>query len=200
VLPNSQQPRMRYPLAFMVRTEDSPRNRQRGRGVELGREDIARDGAEPRPLRDIVRIRLLPFDGGDDPDWGRCELAFTDGARLVVTSLGERGAPTPECDSAYGAFLRELHARLDSADRARIVFEDGVGFGIGQALVLIVFAAPLAMLALQAQQPWLRLAGLLLPVVLAGILAWTLVRHRDPKRYAPERLPERALPPAQRRM
>lgn len=190
--------RIRYALAFIVKAVGSPRNRRRGRGVELGRDGLVADGEPPRPLRAMVRVRLLPFAGGDEPDWGHCELVFDDGFRLVVTSLGEHGLPTPAGDRDYAAFLRELHARLDTADRARIVFEDGAGFGIAQALVLIAFTVPSALVALRAEQPWLRTLGLLLLATLVVGLVWAQLRHGEPKRYAPERLPARALPPPER--
>jgi hypothetical protein len=187
---------VRYRLAFRAKTVTG---RLDGAGVALDHAFIqwGKDGRKSFP--EIASICLWPYSGGDEPDWGRCDIRFSDGTFLMVTSDKPYDVVKTERDKAYAQFLHELHAHLDGECRARIEFRDGMPRAKMVASVIIVFSllcGPTAFLLVNAAfspgLPWLLALGAL--VLAACVLAVWAAWRRGPKLYAPDRLPRTALP------
>jgi hypothetical protein len=173
----------------------SPRKIQEG--VELDGPSIRCGDTSGTPLLDIVSIQLWPFYDSDGPDSGRCDIRFTGGAILRITSMGRSGVITRERDLAYAAFLGCLHAALSVEARARIAFLDGIqGGGSAFIAIAVLFCGPVIVLSLYAAatRGLVWLLGLVPSVVaIGGFSIWYRKRPR-PNFYSPDRLPPHVLP------
>jgi hypothetical protein len=165
--------------------------------VKLDGQSIQCGDTAGKSLFDIVSIQLWPFYGSDGPDSAYCDIRFTGGAILRITSMGRSGVITRERDLAYAAFLGRLHAALNAEARARIAFLDGMQSG-GSALITIavLFCGPVILLSLYATATrglvWL-LALVPSVAAIAGFFIWYRKRPR-PNFYSPDHLPPHALP------
>jgi hypothetical protein len=166
-------------------------------GVELDGPSIRWGDTRREALLDIVSIQLWPFHGSDGPDFGRCDIRFTGGVLLRITSMGRSGATTRKRDLAYAAFLVHLHAALSAEARARIAFLDGIQGGAAAFIAIaILFCGPVIAFSLYAAATrglvWL-LALIPSVAAIAGFSMWYRKRPR-PNFYSPDRLPPHVLP------
>ena len=194
---SSESAPVRFSVGFIENPGRFTNPRTIQEGVELDGSSI-RCGKTGKSLLDIVSIQLWPFYGSDGPDWGHCDICFSGGDNLRITSMGRSGAITRERDLAYAAFLRGLHAALNVEARARIAFLDGMqGGGSALLAVAILFCGPVMVFSLYAAATrgpiWLL--GLIPSVAaITGFSVWYKRRPR-PNLYSPDRLPPHVLPP-----
>lgn len=189
------------PAQFLIGFVENPGRflnpRKIQEGVELDGASIRCGDTSRRALLDIVSIQLWPFYGGDGPDSGRCDIRFTGGAILQITSMGCSGAITCERDRAYAEFLGCLHNALNPEARARISFLDGIqGGGAAFITIAVLFCGPVIVLSLYAAatRGLIWLLGLVPSVAaIAGFSMWYRKRPR-PNLYSPDRLPPHVLP------
>ena len=165
-------------------------------GVELDGPSI-RCGDTSKSLHDIVSIQLWPFYDSDGPYFGRCDICFSGGTVLRITSMGRFGTITRERDLAYAAFLGVLHAALPAEARARIAFLDGIqGGGSALIAIAILFCGPVIVLSLYAvaTRGLVWLLGLIPSI--AGITCFAMWYRKKPhpNLYPPDRLPPHVLP------
>jgi hypothetical protein len=186
-----------YPIGFVENPGHIVNPRKIQEGVALDGTSIRCGDTGAKSLLDIVSIQLWPFCGSDGPNFGRCEIRFSDGASLSITSMGRSGAITGERDLAYAAFLGRLHAALNAEARARIAFLDGLQGG-GSALIAIavLFCGPAIGFCLYAAATrgpvWLL--GLVPSVAaIAGFTVWYRKKPRS-SLYSPDHLPPHVLP------
>jgi hypothetical protein len=119
--------------------------------VRLDGRSILCGDASGKALNDIVSIQVWPFCGSDGPDSGFCDIRFSGGATLRITSMGRSGAISRERDLAYAAFLGRLHAALSAEARTRIAFLDGIqGGGSGLIAIAVLFCGPVIVLCFYA--------------------------------------------------
>jgi hypothetical protein len=185
-----------FPIGFVENPGRVMNIRKLQEGVGLDGPCI-RCGDTSKALLDIVSIQLWPFHGDDGPDYGSCDIRFTGGAILRITSMGRSGAITHQRDLAYAAFLDRLHAALNADARTRIAFLDGIQGG-GSALIAIavLFCGPVIAFCLYAAatRGLVWLLGLVPSVAaITGFTIWYRKRPR-PKLYSPDRLPPHVLP------
>jgi hypothetical protein len=188
---------VRYRLAFRAKTVANARHN--GVGVALDHAFIQWGEAGGKSFHEVASICLWPYHKSDEPDWGRCDISFSDGTFLTVTSDKPYDVVKTERDKAYTQFLHELHAHLDGECRARIEFQDGMPRAkmiVGVIIISFLLCGPTAFLALDAALspglPWLLGLGAL--ALAACGLAVRAAQWRGPKLYTPDRLPRTALP------
>ncbi len=187
-----------FPIGFVENPGHFVNPRRIQEGIELDGPSIRCGDTSGKALLDIVSIQLWPFYDSDGPASGRCDIRFTSGAILTITSMGRSGSITRERDLAYAAFLGRLHAALDAEARARIAFLDGIQGG-GPALIAIavLFCGPVIVFSLYATatRGLVWLLGIVPSVAaIAGFSMWYRKRPR-PNFYSPDRLPSHVLPP-----
>jgi hypothetical protein len=186
-----------FPIGFVENPGRFMNPRRIQEGVELDGPSIRYGDASGKALLDIVSIQLWPFYGSDGPDSGRCDIRFTGGASLTITSMGRSGAISRERDLAYAAFLGRLHAALNAEARARIAFLDGIqGGGFALITIAVLFCGPVIVLSLYATatRGLVWLLGLVPSVAaIAGFSIWYRKRPH-PNFYSPDRLPPHVLP------
>jgi hypothetical protein len=185
-----------FPIGFVENPGRFMNPRKIRECVKLDGPSIRCGGTSGKALLDIVSIQLWPFYDSDGPDSGRCDIRFTGGAILRITSMGRSGAISRERDLAYAAFLGRLHAALNAEARTRIAFLDGIQGG-GSALITIavLFCGPVIVLSLYdgATRGLVWLLGLAPPLAaIAGYSMWYRKRPR-PNFYSPDRLPPHVL-------
>ena len=189
----------RFPIGFVENPGSFLNARKIQEGVELDGESIRCGEGVVRALLDIASIQLWPFQGGDDPDSGRCDIRFTDGTMLTITSMGRSGGISRERDLAYAEFLGRLHAALDAEARARIAFLDGIqGGGAALIAVAVLFCGPVIAFCLYAAatRGLVWLLGLVPSIAAIAAFAVWYRRRPRPNLYSPERLPAHVLPRA----
>jgi hypothetical protein len=186
-----------FPIGFVENPGRLINPRKIQEGVELDGPSIRCGETGEKALLDIVSIQLWPFHDSDGPDSGRCDIRFTGGAILRITSMGRSGAITRERDLAYAAFLGRLHAALNAEARARIDFLDGIQGGASAFIAIaVLFCGPVIVLSLYAAatRGLVWLLGLVPSVAaIAGFTVWYRKRPR-PNFYSPDRLPPHVLP------
>lgn len=187
----------RFPIGFVENSGRIMNPRKVQEGVELDGLSIRCGNNGGKALLDIVSIQLWPFHGSDGPDFGRCDIRFTGGDTLRITSMGRSGAITRERDLAYVAFLGRLHAALNAEARARVAFLDGIqGGGAALITVAVLFCGPVIVLCFYAAatRGLVWLLGLVPSVAaIAGFSVWYRKRPR-PNLYSPDRLPAHVMP------
>jgi hypothetical protein len=185
-----------FPIGFVQNPGRFMNPRKIQEGVELDGQSIRCGDTGGRALLDIVSIQLWPFHGSGGPDTGRCDIRFTGGAILSITSMGRSGAITRDRDLAYAAFLGRLHAALETEARARIAFLDGIqGGGYAFITIAVLFCGPVIVLSLYAATRGLVWLLGLVPslAAIAGFSMWYRKRPR-PNFYSPDRVPPHVLP------
>ena len=186
----------RFPIGFVENPGRLTNLRKIQEGVTLEGSSIRCGDTSGKALLDIVSIQVWPFYESDGPASGYCEIRFTGGALLRITSMGRYGAVTRERDLAYAAFLCRLHAALNAEARARIAFLDGIQGGGGLITIAVLFCGPVIVFSLYsaATRGLAWLLGLLPPVVaIAAFSIWYQKRPR-PNLYSPDHLPPHVLP------
>jgi len=187
----------RFPIGFVENPGRLTNPRKIQEGVTLEGSSIRCGDTGGKALLDIVSIQVWPFYGSDGPAYGYCEIRFTGGDLLRITSMGRSGAITRERDLAYAAFLCRLHAALNAEARARIAFLDGFQGGVvGLITIAVLFCGPVIVFCLYAAATrglaWLF--GLLPSVAaIAAFSIWYRKRPR-PNLYSPDHLPPNVLP------
>jgi hypothetical protein len=188
---------VRYRLAFRAKTAANARHD--GVGVALDNAFIQWGEDGRKSFHEIPSICLWPYTISDGAEGGRCDIRFSDGTFLMITSDKPYAVNRTERDKAYAQFVHELHARLDGESRARITFQDGMSPAkmiVGAIIIFALFCGPTAVLLLNAWLspglPWLLALGTL--VLAACGLAVRAAQRRGPKLYAPDRPPRTALP------
>jgi hypothetical protein len=186
-----------FPIGFVENPGPFTNPRKIGECVRLDGRSILCGDASGKALNDIVSIQVWPFCGSDGPDSGFCDIRFSGGATLRITSMGRSGAISRERDLAYAAFLGRLHAALSAEARTRIAFLDGIqGGGSGLIAIAVLFCGPVIVLSLYAAatRGLVWLLGLVPSVVaIGGFYIWYRKRPR-PNFYSPDRLPPHVLP------
>ncbi len=186
-----------FPIGFVENPGRVMNIRKIQEGVELDGRSIRCGDTSGMALLDIVSIQLWPFHGSDGPDFGRCEIRFTGGDILSITSMGRSGAITRERDLAYVAFLGRLHAALNAEARARVAFLDGIqGGGAALITIAVLFCGPAIAFSLYAAatRGLVWLLGLVPSVAaIAGFSMWYRKRPRL-NFYSPDLLPPHVLP------
>jgi hypothetical protein len=115
------------------------------------------------PLSDIAAIHLTTEVSSPTTSLGTsvCQISFKNGAVLSVMSTNSLGLDKAGFAARYRAFVTDLHARLNSEQRALIAFSAGRGgvrygfallatvlLGVG-VIAIVVFGAALGILKLR---------------------------------------------------
>ncbi len=163
-------------------------------GLEWSTEGAPRTAA----YADIDSIHLalgsLPQSGA----FGTCTIGFRSGDVLAVVGVTPAGLPSPERAEAYAAFVRDLHARLGPADRARIRFIAGNSegrqrFGLFAVVLAVGFFIIMPTVLLLITRDLKALAVLLfgVPFIMPALKTF---RSNTPRDYSPDALPEDLIP------
>ena len=150
------------------------------------------------PYGDIASIHLAVGNLPRSGPFGTCTITFNSGIVLSVMGTNTLGLPTPELGEAYAAFVRDLHARLQPADRARITFGAGNSegrqrFGLFAVVLAVAFfvVLPIVLLIITGD---IRTLGALLFGVPFVIPVLRTFRANTPRSYSPDAIPEDLLP------
>jgi hypothetical protein len=157
-----------------------------------------------RPFSQLQSIRLQAVPGGKNSPWeALIELTFDRGKPLHVQSSAPWGWDDPKRDTAFIAFVEELHRRIPPDDARRIKFLRGIPEGRHQFMVatLIVFllifgGAGLFILVkmLGGTIPFFEAIGPLAGLVAFGIWIYHAVEKNRPGAYLPQQLPRELYP------
>jgi hypothetical protein len=123
-----------------------------------------------------------------------------EGARLsIVSSSWHSLVELAAQDSAYGAFVRELHRRIAAAG-ARASFEAGSPAFLYWPGLAIVGSAVVAVGALAVQALWVKnWSAAAIVGGFFGVLGWqggVFFWRNRPRRYRPDAVPSDLVPPA----
>jgi hypothetical protein len=101
------------------------------------------DRQESQTIKEIASVHLE--SGGTWQDViDKCDIAFQDGTRVVVTSATDRGVGSAERAATYRDFVRALHEALRETGRAPVRFT--AGYGETRYRVVLVCACLLALM------------------------------------------------------
>ena len=147
-----------------------------------------------------IKMHLQPIiSRSSSGSVGWCEITFSDGYVIRVSSGDAHGLTDAAQNAAYLNFIAELHHRLSAADKQRIRFVAGVSEG--RYWVLVICAGIFALMSLVPlvaflySGEWKILITLLATVGFAYPL-WKNAQANRPRRYDPDQLPEDLVPEA----
>jgi hypothetical protein len=120
------------------------RNPNHGVSLQAGKLGWSSGGAKhSRALKDIDAVNLQSGGTWQDPI-ARCEIAFQDGTRLVVSSANDRGVGSAARAGLYRDFVRALHEALREGGSKHVRFS--AGYGEARYRVVLVCAALLGLM------------------------------------------------------
>lgn len=157
-----------------------------------------------RPFAKLTSVRLQAVNGGPRSPWeALAELTFSAGRPLFVHSSSPWGVDDPQRDTAFVAFIEDLHRRLVAGGPSHVAFRRGIPEGRHRGLIVVAFIAAVIFggaglmvlyIGLSGRAGFLEVAGPLFGLGGFGFWIWNSVVRSAPGAYDPRHLPRDVFP------
>jgi hypothetical protein len=147
------------------------------------------------PYNRIVSITLNSGNAGRSGTIANCTIQLSNGTRVVISNVNDRGLPDGSHDGPYRLFIETLHTKLLEIGAASSMrFISGYSPVRINVLIVISIVAGLMFVALPLVLLLLtREIKMLIALVFSGGLLWSvarIIRVNQPGTYRPSRPPD----------